>query len=360
MKRIMRAFRISEISGVDRPAQAHAKAVIMKRDFSASRRRADAKSGAAESDGSFPIENATDLHNAMRAVGRSKNPAKTKAHIRARARALGLESQLSDAFKREDNGLLKALRFIKDFGVSKERLADSLVSIIEGDDGLNKAELAREMIDEFQDAVEGDLVKAVSEGDSDDSSVQGDHVSDAVKKALGLADTATEADVVAALAKRDEDLAKAKEMAEKAAKSESEAALAKAESEKADLAKRIAALEDEREMAAFAKKAEDMGLPASKGEMIRKAEGGDKAAWNEWCALFKSAMTADAKSLVYKELGATVGENSDDPVVMLKAKAAELRKVHPELSEQQAFARVYQDPANAELAKAERRKNGVA
>ena len=34
--------------------------------------------------------------------------------------------------------------------------------------------------------------------------------------------------------------------------------------------------------------------------------------------------------------------------------AAELRKAHPELSKSQAFSRVYQDPANAELAKAER------
>jgi hypothetical protein len=45
---------------------------------------------------------------------------------------------------------------------------------------------------------------------------------------------------------------------------------------------------------------------------------------------------------------------SDDPYEALKAKAEELRKVKPELSEQQAFAKVYTDPANAEIAKAER------
>ena len=38
----------------------------------------------------------------------------------------------------------------------------------------------------------------------------------------------------------------------------------------------------------------------------------------------------------------------------LKAKAAELRKVKPELSESQAFAKVYEDPANRALANAER------
>ena len=42
----------------------------------------------------------------------------------------------------------------------------------------------------------------------------------------------------------------------------------------------------------------------------------------------------------------------------LNAKAAELRKSHPELTEAQAFAKVYTDPANAELAKAERRASG--
>ena len=38
----------------------------------------------------------------------------------------------------------------------------------------------------------------------------------------------------------------------------------------------------------------------------------------------------------------------------LKAKAAELRKAKPELTESQAFAKVYEDPANRALAAAER------
>ena len=44
----------------------------------------------------------------------------------------------------------------------------------------------------------------------------------------------------------------------------------------------------------------------------------------------------------------------DNALDALKAKAAELRKVKPELSELQAFAKVYEDPANAKLANAER------
>lgn len=40
-------------------------------------------------DGSFPIVTTEDLRNAIKAYGRSKNKAATKAHIKKRARALG-------------------------------------------------------------------------------------------------------------------------------------------------------------------------------------------------------------------------------------------------------------------------------
>lgn len=40
-------------------------------------------------DGSFPIEDCADLKNAIQAIGRAKNPAKAKVHIRSRKSALG-------------------------------------------------------------------------------------------------------------------------------------------------------------------------------------------------------------------------------------------------------------------------------
>ena len=40
-------------------------------------------------DGSFPIDTPADLARAKHAVGRAKNPAKAKAHINRRAKALG-------------------------------------------------------------------------------------------------------------------------------------------------------------------------------------------------------------------------------------------------------------------------------
>lgn len=62
---------------------------LAKRDFSAAQRDAAASKGHALPDGSFPIENTSDLHNAISAVGRAKDVGAAKAHIIRRARALG-------------------------------------------------------------------------------------------------------------------------------------------------------------------------------------------------------------------------------------------------------------------------------
>lgn len=81
-----------------------------KREFSDKERQAAADSGAAMPDGSFPIKNKSDLHNAVQAIGRAKNPAKAKAHIKARAHALGAEGDLPDSWKADgaDNDVGKA------------------------------------------------------------------------------------------------------------------------------------------------------------------------------------------------------------------------------------------------------------
>ena len=73
---------------------------IAKRDFSQKERDKAAASGAALPDGSFPIENKSDLENAIQAYGRAKDKAKAKAHIIARAKALDLSSELPDDWKK--------------------------------------------------------------------------------------------------------------------------------------------------------------------------------------------------------------------------------------------------------------------
>lgn len=66
------------------------------RDVSGKERQRLARSGAALPDGSFPIASVQDLKNAIRAIGRAKNPGAAKAHIKRRARALGREDLIPE------------------------------------------------------------------------------------------------------------------------------------------------------------------------------------------------------------------------------------------------------------------------
>lgn len=65
-----------------------------KRKFTAGKRDKLAETGKAMDDGSFPIENATDLKNAIGAYGRAKDQAAAKAHIVKRAKELKLTFML--------------------------------------------------------------------------------------------------------------------------------------------------------------------------------------------------------------------------------------------------------------------------
>jgi hypothetical protein len=69
-----------------------------KAEFSDSERKDLASHGQAQSDGSYPIRNKADLHNAIQDFGRSKDKGKTKAWIVRRARALGATSMLPDSW----------------------------------------------------------------------------------------------------------------------------------------------------------------------------------------------------------------------------------------------------------------------
>lgn len=74
-------------------------AAILKRDFSDKRREHLADTGAAMPDGSFPIVNGSDLKNAIALCGNAKDSEAAKAHIRQRAKDLGLEGDLPDDWK---------------------------------------------------------------------------------------------------------------------------------------------------------------------------------------------------------------------------------------------------------------------
>ncbi len=137
-RRILHEIQLDKIAAVDRPCQQPATVAIMKRDYSAQERQDAADAGEALPDGSFPIKTVADLKNAVHDVGRAKDSAKAKSHIIARAKALGATDQLPD-----------------DWEVKK----------------------------------------------ADPGHDEGVHMSTAIKKALGLADTATDAEVEAAVLK---------------------------------------------------------------------------------------------------------------------------------------------------------------
>jgi phage head maturation protease len=91
-----------------------AKKAMKKRDVSEQERSRLASSGAALPDGSFPIANRSDLANARQAVGRAKDPSKARAHIKARAEALGValpdnwkKKQATALIKSAEDSLLK-------------------------------------------------------------------------------------------------------------------------------------------------------------------------------------------------------------------------------------------------------------
>lgn len=67
-----------------------------ERQFTTEQRDKLAGSGAALPDGSFPIVSKQDLLNAVKAIGRASDPAKAKAHIIKRAKALGLTKELPE------------------------------------------------------------------------------------------------------------------------------------------------------------------------------------------------------------------------------------------------------------------------
>jgi len=83
-------------------------AEVAKKDYSDDERDAMADKGQALPDGSFPIKTVKDLKNAIQAFGRAKDPAKAKAHIKARAEALGKEDLIPENWKGADADLVKA------------------------------------------------------------------------------------------------------------------------------------------------------------------------------------------------------------------------------------------------------------
>jgi len=137
-----------------------------KRDFTDKERQAMADKGHALPDGSFPIENKDDLSNAVRAIGRAKDPAKAKAHIKARAKDLGASDELPDDWMSDDKEAAAKAAYAKE-GAMKEGAAKAADA---KDDGDKKPSFsgAKEPFDSKDDAKDA-AAKAAKTYKSDES-----------------------------------------------------------------------------------------------------------------------------------------------------------------------------------------------
>lgn len=67
-------------------------------NLNAAERKNLADKGVAMPDGSFPIRDATDLHDAMVRAHQASDPAAARSHIRKRANALGLSKRVPQGY----------------------------------------------------------------------------------------------------------------------------------------------------------------------------------------------------------------------------------------------------------------------
>jgi hypothetical protein len=133
--------------------------------------------------------------------------------------------------------------------------------------------------------------------------------------------------------------------------------------ENEDLRKRLEKIEDERELEVCKREVRDMGITADEAPQIRlKVKKGEKEALEAWDKLVIGANQSLQKqnkelgrlSKAFVELGTSQGATTGSALDLLYAKRDEYRKAHPELSLEQAFNKVCEDPGNRELVARER------
>src|SRR5512143_1056106 len=101
--------------------------------FTTDERKKLADSGAAMSDGSYPIRNAGDLQNAIHAIGRGSAPHEDiKAHIIKRARALGLTKSLPEDWNVKESSMTRKTGYLLESSDFTEAQLDAAEYIAKG------------------------------------------------------------------------------------------------------------------------------------------------------------------------------------------------------------------------------------
>jgi membrane protein involved in colicin uptake len=142
------------------------------------------------------------------------------------------------------------------------------------------------------------------------------------------------------------------------------AEIAKRDTLIADLKKRADAADEKDAIVTFGKRAVAAGLKEADGEIMRKAYAGDAAAQTEldkkFTELTKALTAAQETGNIFKTFGSDGGEGGGATAhEQFIAKATELRKSEPKLSPEQAYSKVYTDPANAALSIQHRREEAL-
>jgi len=104
-----------------------------KRTYTDQERQVAAASGHAMPSGSFPVNNVKDLKNAIRAIGRAKDPEAAKSHIKARAKALGHEEMVPDNWKGADAETTKAAEDMNHDAAELEQIRLGLINCIKAE-----------------------------------------------------------------------------------------------------------------------------------------------------------------------------------------------------------------------------------
>lgn len=296
--------------------------------------------------------------------------------------------------KRDGQPTAKFVALTKALAHANGALAESVKSIVDDDSVADKDAAIDETIKQFSEHVEDELEKSLSGDDPGDLSHE-EIMSNAITKALGLADTASEAVILAELAKRDAEaeILKAsmtddekshhdslktdddKKAFRGMGRDQRKAKMAKRDddlpehvkkalADAEDTRKRLATLEAKDELVTFQKRAVEIGLTEVQGELLQKAHKGDKDALQKLENCIKGLNEQIATGKLFTEFGTSQGGNADDPYAEITAKAEALKKAEPKLTIEKAKARVIEDPANAELIKRynteQRRKHNAA
>ncbi len=335
-------LRIDEVSSVDRGAGQGVKVMLMKRD------------GETDVIDWTAVSKALKIEPAEVDVTKALNEA-TLALTKSIA-SIAQDEKLDDAAKAE-----AVAKSMLEFN---EHIADLLKADGQQESTMDAAALKKQIDDAVAAGIAGEVSKREAVELDLAIAKMSPELQAYVAKAFG--DDKDKKKAFAAKSKDDQD--KECDAAKRASEGDPVVKALKTENEA--MAKRLAALEGDREAADFVKRATDLGLPAAHGDVMRKAYKGDAAAQVEHDKMLKGLTEQVRTGKVFAEFGKgedPAGKGVGSAYEQLMQKAEELRKTEAgkNLTIPQAFDKVFTDPANADLvaknaAEEVRKRQGLA